>query len=266
MTTSPRVTSCRTSLLGDDGDDTISGGGALFGDLAGGRGDDLITGSTRRDSIGGGPGNDTISGRGGDDDLSPGSGDDVVDGGPGEDSVTFSYFAQRVDVSLRDGTASGQGADTLLGLEVAYGTNKADRLIGNAEDNFLNGGGGRDVLIGGRGTTGSMEAQRRTHRRTTISSGAGPATTGWRVWTAMISWSAGQGAIGCWEAEATIASAHATALRSNEWSGGNRSRTVRQSTRRRDGRRDSSLAPHGMTDRYRGGLKRTLSTSPSSTT
>jgi len=143
---------CPTSLFGEDGDDTINGNSAPFGDLAGGRGDDLITGSTRRDSIWGGPGNDTISGGDGDDNLRPGSGNDVVDGGSGDDSLLFDYFAPHgVEVRLPAGTAGGQGSDTVVGLELVYGTNKADRLVGNADDNFLNGLGGMDILIGGGG-------------------------------------------------------------------------------------------------------------------
>ena len=143
---------CATDLHGDGGNDTITGGsGTRFAQLEGGEGADVVTGGSRADFVQGGPGDDTISGGGGDDDLSPGRGDDIVDGGSGDDSVSFRYFGLRVDVSLRAGTASGQGADTLFDLELVYGTNKSDRLIGNAGDNFLNGGDGRDVLIGGRG-------------------------------------------------------------------------------------------------------------------
>jgi Ca2+-binding RTX toxin-like protein len=139
---------CETSVAGNGGDDTISASGWW---IEGGPGADVITGGTGEDQLFGGPGNDTITGGAEDDWIHPGLGDDVVEGGAGHDAVWFQYWQTTVDVSLRAGTATGQGDDTLLGLEAVYGTYKADRLIGNARNNFLNGGGGRDVLIGGRG-------------------------------------------------------------------------------------------------------------------
>jgi Ca2+-binding RTX toxin-like protein len=145
---------CRVTLAGDAGNDTISGGGGRFGGLEGGEGDDVIAGGSQADWIAGGPGNDTIGGGGGYDQIEPGPGSDVVDGGAGDDSILFRFWGPGVSVDLRAGTASGQGTDTLLGLEIVYGTTNADRLVGNAEDNFLNGFNGSDILIGGRGDDG----------------------------------------------------------------------------------------------------------------
>lgn len=138
----------------------------------------VLLGLLGNDTIDGGYGNDTIDGGGGDDLLQGGSGDDVliggwgadiIDGGSGNyDLVDFSGINQAVTVSLFNGTAVGQGSDTLTGIEQVIGTFKSDVIkwddytntnttytglsfSGLAGNDTLYGSNGSDVLDGGLG-------------------------------------------------------------------------------------------------------------------
>lgn len=141
-------------LIGTDDDDTLNG-------PAGTDGNDTLNGAGGNDRLFGGRGNDVLDG---------GDGDDLLDGGDGgEDAgVTFgttvvfgggdfaSYRSSQnaVTVSLllagmRQNT--GQGWDTLIGIEGLYGSNFNDVLIGDDGTNILSGLGGSDQLFGGLG-------------------------------------------------------------------------------------------------------------------
>jgi Ca2+-binding RTX toxin-like protein len=140
------VDSCPTGcgfLSGGPGDDTLQGRG-----MSGGAGDDTLTGSLKGDSIGGGPGNDTLSGGGGFDMLLPAAGDDTVDGGVGRDTVWFSRSSIGITADLRTGVATGDGTDTLTGVESLIGSSRDDRFSGDWHANSFDGQGGDDVLIG----------------------------------------------------------------------------------------------------------------------
>ena len=108
------------TLLGGDGDDTIS--------LVGSQADHLVEGGNGNDVINGGGGAETLEGGDGNDLVAGGAGADVLRGGDGQDSL--------------DGE---NGADTLLG------GSGSDRLDGGADDDWLNAGSGNDVLIGASG-------------------------------------------------------------------------------------------------------------------
>jgi Ca2+-binding RTX toxin-like protein len=156
--------------------------GSAFNDSLGGNsGDNVIDGGTGADAMRGNAGNDTILGGDGDDFLSGGAGDDVLDGGDGYDRAGFYNGATTgvtVDLNLQ-GTAqdTGQGMDTLVGIENLSGTIYGDTLIGDGGDNLLwgsastispgniastnndtlDGGGGNDLLeigIGNHSLTG----------------------------------------------------------------------------------------------------------------
>ncbi len=141
------VDSCPTGcgfLFGGPGNDTLQGRG-----ISGGGGDDTLTGSLKGDSIGGGSGNDTLSGAAGNDMLLPAAGDDTVDGGLGRDTV---WFAARppigITADLRTGVATGDGTDTLTGVESLIGSSRDDHFSGDWHANSFDGQGGGDVLIG----------------------------------------------------------------------------------------------------------------------
>lgn len=151
-----------TSLNGGSGNDQLVGGSAAdflnggAGDdtAAGNAGNDTINGGSGRDTLNGGDGDDTVSGQGSSGDvLTGGSGNDRVNGGAGVDTV--SEFAN-VDFVLTSSSLTGNGDDTLLGIERAI-------LVGGSGDNVIDasmftgpgiegvlllGGSGSDVLIG----------------------------------------------------------------------------------------------------------------------
>lgn len=140
-------------LLGEGGIDFLTGNpqpaGLNFGDLNGGPGDDTIISGDEGIDIRAGSGDDTIAAGGGNDLITPGPGDDNVDGGPGRNTVFFRTVGAPVVVDLRTGRATGHGdEDTLVSITNVFGTIFADRLIGNGQNNFFFGNGGRDEIRG----------------------------------------------------------------------------------------------------------------------
>lgn len=125
-------------LEGTEGDDVIWAG----------EGDDVVDGQGGNDLICTGGGNDTISGGTGQDRIWPGAGDDAVDGGDFWDWIEFEG-STGVRLDLPAGTVTGEGADTVTGIEHTHGTPYADVLIGDEFDNFFHGGAGNDRLDGG---------------------------------------------------------------------------------------------------------------------
>ena len=131
-------------LLGLSGGDTLRGMG----------GDDYLDGgSGYQDHLYGGAGNDTLYGGAGGNWLYGGDGNDVLDGrGSGVDLANYSDVSAAVSVDLAAGTATGgAGDDTLMGIEVVWGSNYDDTLVGDAGANRLLGGAGNDSLDGGAG-------------------------------------------------------------------------------------------------------------------
>ena len=189
-------------ICGGPGKDTLVGGAGydvLFGDigndvLGGGAGDDVLLGGSGNDAFNGGlgigdlasfffasagvqvdlsagtatgEGTDTLTGiedlegsryddtLTGDDGLNyilPGEGNDAVDGGGGlNDWVDYFYSASAVVVDLTAGSATGQGTDTLTGIEEVYGSQHNDTITGDAGPNALLGGAGDDTISGAAG-------------------------------------------------------------------------------------------------------------------
>jgi Ca2+-binding RTX toxin-like protein len=115
--------------------------------------EDELIGSSGDDILDGGEGNDIVRGLGGDHDVVRGGlGDDTIDGGDGSaDMATFSDSAAGVTANLDDGTATGQGNDSLVDVEGLAGGPYNDRLTGDGSGNHLAGGPGDDQLIGAGG-------------------------------------------------------------------------------------------------------------------
>jgi Ca2+-binding RTX toxin-like protein len=136
--------------------------------VAGGGNDDL-KGTSGANLLDGGVGDDLLEGRGG---------ADVLIGGHGRDGITYASSAagasftsgaiggsisagvaavtrtlNGVDVDLGAGTGANADAagDTYSGIEVAVGSNFADRLRGTSDNDVLASGSGEDVLYGGAG-------------------------------------------------------------------------------------------------------------------
>jgi Ca2+-binding RTX toxin-like protein len=139
------------------GDDTIRGLGGND-TICAGEGDDRVNGGAGIDTVEGGPGDDmirggsgfdTLIGESGDDTLEPEKGDDVADGGPDSDTVSYAYERAGVVVDLgKHSTLESAGRDSLPSIENVTGSRFADKLLGDAGPNVLEGGPGKDRLVG----------------------------------------------------------------------------------------------------------------------
>jgi len=127
--------------------------------VAGGRGNDKISGNFLNNKIGGGAGNDILSGRSGNDTLKGaaghdtlfgGAGSDFMDGGKGRDTVSYAdiptgLFLDLMKQSLNAGAAAG---DRIVKVENIIGSSGHDTIHANRSANRLEGGGGNDALSG----------------------------------------------------------------------------------------------------------------------
>ncbi len=134
---------------------------ALFGDA---EGDILVSienlaGSSNDDILSGDDGNNRLTGRDGDDILSGGAGNDRLIGGEGadqfiggegnRDAADFNLAEEAVGVDLLNGGFMGEAdGDTYQGIEFIVGSAYHDILLGNNDNNRINGGDGCDVLNG----------------------------------------------------------------------------------------------------------------------
>lgn len=105
-------------------------------------------------------GADHLEGRGGNDFLIGRGGSDIMDGGADNDFAVYTNSAAGVTVDLLAGTATGEGNDTLIGIENIDGSmrndtirlaNGAEFANGNGGDDSIWGRGGADTLFGGDG-------------------------------------------------------------------------------------------------------------------
>ncbi len=111
----------------------------------GGKGDDVLWGTSGADTLNGGDGNDVLDG---------GAGDDALNGGGGVNTAAYGDAGSGVTVSLAVTGAQdthGAGVDTLTLIQNLTGSHFADVLTGSDGANVLSGGGGADVLNGGGG-------------------------------------------------------------------------------------------------------------------
>jgi len=131
-----------------EGNDTLIGIEHVIGSTF----DDVLTGSAGANYLVGLEGNDTLSGLGGDDGIVGRDGDDTIDGGAGIDWVDFEDAPGPVTADLVSGTATGDGSDTLVGIEDMLGSQNDDTLTGDSADNTIMGRDGDDVLDGATGT------------------------------------------------------------------------------------------------------------------
>ncbi len=85
--------------------------------------------------------------------LGAGGGNNSIDGGDGNDTVLYSGEGiSGINADLYSGQVTGgSGNDTLQNIENITGTNFADTLLGDDEDNHLDGRGGSDSIVGGEG-------------------------------------------------------------------------------------------------------------------
>ncbi len=130
------------SLAGGIGADTLLAGGST--DTLSGDGDgDSLVGEAGTDSMAGGDGIDTLEG--GD------TGNDTVNGGNDDDYASYSFAAGAVNINLATGSATGAGTDTLSFIEGAIGSDNADTITGDNNANTLYGNAGSDSFSGSGG-------------------------------------------------------------------------------------------------------------------
>ena len=161
------------TIRGGSGNDRVIGRGTLKG----GSGNDALTGSLHADRLRGSSGRDTFDGGFGADDIGGGSGTDTLvypgranginviigfgngDGGP-EDQTGSSRDTVRGDVEvlfgteLNDALVGDGSAETLIGLggdDFVFGNGGRDTALGFDGNDLLTGGSGSDLLRGGRG-------------------------------------------------------------------------------------------------------------------
>lgn len=131
------------------GNDTLASIEGVWGSLISAN---RITGDAGNNALLGGFVNDEILGGSGDDLMQGYLGDDIYDGGSGTfDGAIISGGAAGIRADLTAGTATGDGSDTLTGVEALEGSPFADILIGNSAGNVIYGGAGDDELNGNGG-------------------------------------------------------------------------------------------------------------------
>ncbi|MGE3294049.1 MAG: right-handed parallel beta-helix repeat-containing protein [Geminicoccaceae bacterium] len=118
---------------------------------------DVLFGTSHADTIKGLAGADWIQGLAGDDTLRGGNGGDLLDGGKGNDDIfgdagiDLVYYGGStkvtVDLGLGKATRGGE-TDKLHTLEGAIGSSVGDVLKGDGDDNWFQGGLGKDSLTG----------------------------------------------------------------------------------------------------------------------
>ncbi len=118
-------------------------------DAVGSVGDDVLLGTSGSNELNGNDGDDTVDARAGDDEIEGSEGNDTFDGGEGNDYLEFNLAAAGVTVDLGAGTATGQGTDSVAGIENLIGSLFDDQLIGSNVRNLIDGAFGEDVLDGG---------------------------------------------------------------------------------------------------------------------
>lgn len=160
------------TLSGGAGDDVLEGG-AGADTLNGGTGRDtasyagataavtvlLASGGTAGDALGdqyisieniiGSAYADTLTGDAGDNVIEGGAGADIIDGGAGNDTVSYEHaHSVDVDLWLGKGYQDDSKGDVLSNIENIIGSNFADTLSGDPNNNIIFGGGGNDTLAG----------------------------------------------------------------------------------------------------------------------
>ena len=165
------------TLRGNGGDDTLIGGAGADAFDGGAGGDyasyvnsaigltvslanpSLNTGEATGDTyvsierLAGSAFNDVLIGDSNDNTLRGNGGADQLDGGAGFDYATYISSSVGLTASLANPTQNtGDAAgDTYVSIEGLNGSSFADTLIGDSADNWLQGRGGGDTLIGGDG-------------------------------------------------------------------------------------------------------------------
>ncbi len=129
-------------------------GGSGNDEIVGNESGNMLNGNAGNDVIRGGAGTDSLNGGDGDDTLAGNAGNDAMNGGEGTDWADYASAGSGgvgVQVNLTTGSATGEGNDTLSGIENVSGSSFADSLRGDAGNNVINARGGNDAVNGRAG-------------------------------------------------------------------------------------------------------------------
>lgn len=145
------ITTGNDTIVADAANDVID---ALAGNdsVRGGAGNDTLIGGDGIDTLNGEAGNDFLDGGNANDILIGGADNDTLNGGAGNnDRVEESG---NVNFTLTDTTLTGNGTDSLTGIESVFltggvGNNALNALAFTLGTVNLNGGAGNDTLLGG---------------------------------------------------------------------------------------------------------------------
>lgn len=100
--------------------------------------DDTLIGTDLENFLSGNGGDDALHGGGGADGFSGGAGDDRIDGGAGVDVLHARSPTGDLDIDLTAGVATGDGTDSLGGLENVFAGNGASgSVVGDAGPNRI---------------------------------------------------------------------------------------------------------------------------------
>lgn len=125
----------------DLGAGTASGDGAdILAEIEG------AVGSSFADTLTGDSGNNHLDGGEGADTLAGGPGDDQLEGSGDGDTTTYTAARGSIEASLSTGSASGEGIDSLAGIENLTGSAQDDTLEGDSGVNAIDGGAGTDAV------------------------------------------------------------------------------------------------------------------------
>jgi Ca2+-binding RTX toxin-like protein len=128
--------------------DTLTNIESLFGTIGFG---DTLTGDNGDNFLDGDLGNDILNGGKGDDWMLGNGGDDQINGGEGDYDLADFFASAPINANLSTGVATGEGNDTLSGIEALGGADQGDTLTGDANTNYFFGWGGNDHILGGDG-------------------------------------------------------------------------------------------------------------------
>ena len=125
----------------------VTGSGVVSGDSTG---NIIVTGASA-DSINAGGGDDTVVGTGGNDTMVGGVGTDTLDYSAATGNMTINMATGLVTDPTPSSVAGSQGSDVISEFENIIGGQGADTITGDDAWNVIEGGAGRDVLLGAAG-------------------------------------------------------------------------------------------------------------------
>ena len=135
-----------TGVATGEGTDTLVRIEGLLGSIDH---DDTLTGDNENNYLDGDGGNNILDGQGGQDLFLGAGGDDTIIGGPGDfDMVDYFCGVCDLNANLLEGGITGDGNDTVSGIEAVGAADGDDTLIGDEGDNIFFGWGGTDTIEG----------------------------------------------------------------------------------------------------------------------